>query len=95
MFTTIDAQGRLVLAQVTGLLPTSYNYDERGRLSSATRGTQGDTRSISLNYNSNGYPAAITDPLGRTVKLEYNKAGRMTQLTLPGSVDHTAMMPIT
>ena len=86
MFTTIDAQGRVVQEQVNGLLPASYNYDERGRLSSATWGTETDTRSFILDYNSDGYLATITDPLGRTFELEYSEAGRMTQQTLPGGL---------
>ena len=86
MFTTIDAQGQVVQEQVNGLLPASYNYDERGRLSLATWGTETDTRSFSLDYNSDGYLATITDPIGRTVEFEYSEAGRMTQQTLPGGL---------
>lgn len=86
MFTTIEAQGRVVQDQVNGLLPATYNYDERGRLSLVTRGTGTDTRSFSLNYNSEGYLATITDPLGRIFEFEYSEAGRMTQQTLPGDL---------
>jgi RHS repeat-associated protein len=84
MFTLIDAQGRVVREQVNGLLPANYNYDERGRLSSVTQGIGTDTRSSSLDYDSDGSLATITDPLGRTVEFEYSEAGRMTQQILPG-----------
>jgi YD repeat-containing protein len=40
---TIDLQGRLTQAQVTGFLPVSYSYDTRGRLLAARR-AQGPRR---------------------------------------------------
>lgn len=80
---TIDEQGRPVLGQIAGLLATNYSYDSRGRLISATQGSGGETRTVTFNYNSSGYLATVTDPLGRTVSLTYDLAGRVTQQTLP------------
>ncbi len=80
---TIDEQGRLVLDQLAGLLATNYGYDSHGRLISATQGSGGETRTVTFTYNSSGYLATVTDPLGRTVSLTYDLAGRVTQQTLP------------
>ena len=80
---TIDPQGRLTQTQVTGLLPASYSYDTRGRLSGLTQGTGGETRTASFTYNSDGYLDTVTDALGRAVHFQYDAAGRVTRQTLP------------
>jgi RHS repeat-associated protein len=80
---TIDLQGRITQAQVSGLLPVSYSYDPHGRLASRTQGTGAETRAASFSYNSDGYLDTVTDPLGRTVHLQYDAAGRVTRQTLP------------
>jgi RHS repeat-associated protein len=83
--TTIDAQGRPVLEQVSGLLATVYTYDSHGRLSTVTQGSGAETRVFTYTYNSDGYLATITDPVGHTTNLAYDAAGRVTTETLPGS----------
>jgi len=80
---TIDAQGRLVQEQVSGLNSTSYTYDSRGRLSTVTPGTGSNSRIATFAYNSNGYLATITDPLGQLTSFAYDAAGRLTAQTLP------------
>jgi len=81
---TIDAHGRVVQEQATGLLPISYTYDDHGRLVSATGGTGTDARTLNLGYNtSSGYLETITDPLGRTMSFTYDTAGRPLAQTLP------------
>ncbi|MDN3513168.1 MAG: carboxypeptidase regulatory-like domain-containing protein [Candidatus Brocadia sp.] len=83
--TTIDATGRPVQWQLTGILPVNLVYDSRGRPASATVGSGGDERTATFGYNARGYLASATDPLNRTVNFEYNEAGRMTRQTLPDS----------
>jgi RHS repeat-associated protein len=84
---TLDTQGRVVHEQVVGLAPIIYGYDSRGRLSSATIGTGSDARTFSFSYNSDGYVAALTDPLGRSASFSQDAAGRMVQQTFPDGRD--------
>ncbi|HZY42095.1 MAG TPA: hypothetical protein VFF59_08855, partial [Anaerolineae bacterium] len=83
--TTIDAQGRPVLEQVSGLFPISDTYDSHGRLSTVTQGSGAETRVFTYTYNSDGYLATITDPVGHTTNLAYDAAGRVTAQTVPDS----------
>ncbi len=80
---TIDSQGRPTKEQVGGLLPTLYTYDSHGRLGSVSQGAGSEARVIARSYDSNGYLAAITDPLGRVTYLARDPAGRVTTETLP------------
>ncbi|MEO6060417.1 MAG: RHS repeat-associated core domain-containing protein, partial [Thermoflexales bacterium] len=80
---TIDSQGRPTKEQVGGLLPTLYTYDSRGRLGTVSQGAGSESRVITRTYDSNGYLAAITDPLGRVTSLARDPAGRVTTETLP------------
>ena len=82
-FATLDAQGRLVQSQVTGLEAATSTYDSRGRTASVSTGTGVDTRTMTFSYNSDGYVQTITDPLGRTVDFAYDSAGRVIQQILP------------
>ncbi|MGB3397170.1 MAG: hypothetical protein WBB60_12045, partial [Nitrospira sp.] len=45
---TLDAKGRVVQEQVTGLEPVAYAYDNFGRLSTITQGTGGNLRASTL-----------------------------------------------
>jgi RHS repeat-associated protein len=78
---TVDALGRVTGEQMLGLLPVSYGYDDRGRLTTISQGG----RSFTLGYNDAGYPEQLTDPVGRTVTLSYDAAGRLTNQTLTGN----------
>ncbi len=80
---TLDAKGRVVQEQVTGLEPVAYAYDNFGRLSTITQGTGGNLRASTLTYNSKNELTSIQDPLLRTVGLAYDLAGRITTQTLP------------
>ncbi|MGC9967116.1 MAG: PKD domain-containing protein, partial [Syntrophobacteraceae bacterium] len=80
---TIDALGKIVSSQVSGLAPTGYAYDSRGRLSAVTAGTGTDTRTTTLGYNANGFLSTLTDPLGRSLGFQYDSAGRITSKTDP------------
>jgi RHS repeat-associated protein len=77
--TTSDEKGRIIKAEVPGLLPTTYAYDSRGRMIAVTQGT----RSVTYAYDPQGNLMSITDPLGRATKLEYDAVGRITKQTQP------------
>lgn len=81
--TTLDAKGRTIKEEITGLLPTAYVYDSNGRLMTTTRGADPNTRVTSFAYNPAGYLMTVTDPLNRTVGFQYDAAGRVTTQTLP------------
>ena len=79
----LDALGRVIQAQVTGILPVNASYDAQGRLATVTQGTGADARTLGYAYDANGYLASVTDPLGRKVQFDYDLAGRVTTQTLP------------
>jgi RHS repeat-associated protein len=64
----------------------SYSYDSRGRLVSITQGAGAEARTVAMSYNSAGYLATITDPLGRVTSFVYDGAGRVTQQTDPSGL---------
>jgi RHS repeat-associated protein/uncharacterized repeat protein (TIGR01451 family) len=77
----VDAQGRPLSEQITGINTVSSTYDTHGRLSQQTQGT----RTWGYAYNTAGYLASFTDPLSRTTSFGYDGAGRVTLQTLPDS----------
>jgi RHS repeat-associated protein len=80
----IDDKGRLVWRQVDGLVPWTYGYDERGRLSVITAGEGDAARTASVTYGPDGYLERITDPLARIFRFERDTAGRVVKKILPG-----------
>jgi len=80
---TVDAKGRVVQEQVTGLEPVAYTYDSLGRLSTITQGSGGTARTSTLSYNSQNELTNIQDPLLRNVGFLYDLAGRITTQVLP------------
>ena len=82
--TEIDTLGRPTEVQAANLLPTSFSYDLRGRLSSIARGTGADERRIEFDYDLLGRLSTITDPLLREVSFTYDGANRVLTQTLPG-----------
>ncbi|HMZ17008.1 MAG TPA: RHS repeat-associated core domain-containing protein [Blastocatellia bacterium] len=82
--TVIDALGRPAQSQTANFNATTFSYDARGRLASATGGTGLEARTATLAYDADGLPASVTDPLNRVRGLIYDLAGRITQQTLPG-----------
>ena len=65
--------------QTPGLLDTTYAYDSRGRLISATVGS----RSTSFGYTNRGFLGSVIDPLGRQTHYEYDPVGRISGITRP------------
>jgi len=83
--TTINTLGQLVSQQVGNLLPTSYAYDNNGRLNTISQGTGTSARKSTFAYNPQGFLASISDPLQRVTQISYDADGRVTQQVLPGS----------
>jgi RHS repeat-associated protein len=83
--TTVDAKGRPVLEESVGFAPTSYEYDERGRLTKETIGTGTEARTTTYAYDEKDRLTSITDPLGKERRFEYDAAGRVVREIGPGS----------
>jgi RHS repeat-associated protein len=65
--------------QAPGFLDRTYDYDNRGRLTTATVGS----RSTAFGYNHQGFLASVTDPLGRQTLYAYDPVGRTRGITRP------------
>ena len=72
----MDANGRVVQEQVTGLGPVRYAYDSLRRLSSITQGTGAAARLFTLTYNTKHELVGLTDPLSRTGGFAYDLMDR-------------------
>ena len=80
---TIDAKGRVIEEKEANLEPVSYTYDSLGRLATTTVGSGAAARTASFTYNTGGYLASVTDPLGWVTGYGYDSAGRVTSQTFP------------
>jgi len=68
---------------VTGTVPgTHYIYDPRGRLTTTTQGSEGAGSRTTASPNQ-GTLESVTDPLGRSLRYEYDPAGCVTVQTFP------------
>ena len=77
-----DQQGNLSEIDPPGGAPLVFQYDQNGRISTVTRGNSSAARSSSFAYGQDGLQASMIDPLGNTVTLKRDAAGRVTQQTL-------------
>jgi len=89
--TVISSEGRTVASlydpatlqvdsfNVTGLHPTNYIYDSRGRLTSVST----NTRQSAFTYTADGFLESVSDPEGKTTFYEYDPIGRMTGINRP------------
>lgn len=66
-------------SEVTGLIPTTYAYDTKGRLSSSTIGE----RTQSITYDNKGNIATVTDAEGKVTSMEYDVMDRVISNTSP------------
>jgi YD repeat-containing protein len=64
---------------ITGLHPTTYGYDPRGRLTAIST----NTRQSVFTYNAEGFLGAVTDPEGQTTSYDYDQIGRITGINRP------------
>jgi RHS repeat-associated protein len=64
---------------VTGLHPTNFIYDTRGKLTSVSTGT----RQSAYTYTTSGFLESITDSEGQTTSYEYDPIGRIIGINRP------------
>lgn len=81
--TVTDAQGRPLRLSVPGLADVEMLYDPRGRLVSTRSGSGADERVTTYTYDTRGFLASTTDPLGRTMAYTRDGAGRPTVVQRP------------
>ncbi|WP_367154822.1 RHS repeat-associated core domain-containing protein [Methylomonas sp. HYX-M1] len=79
----VDELGRTSQIRITGLHSENYAYDEYGRLSTVTQGSDDAERKVSYQYNDDGYLASVIDPLARKISYSYDNAGHITTESLP------------
>lgn len=72
---TLDAEGRLVHAEVPGRAPVTFTYDERGRVVATD---QGGRVSRTFYDPQTGALARVENALGQAVTLEHDAALRLT-----------------
>jgi RHS repeat-associated protein len=77
--TTLNEKGRPVREESAGFAPTSYEYDERGRLTKEISGTGTEARTTTYAYNDKDQLESVTDPLGKEWRFEYDAAGRVVR----------------
>jgi RHS repeat-associated protein len=78
-YSWINEKGRIIKDSIPGIEAVTYNYDPQGRLISISQGG----RTASYAYNEKSYLAAVTDPIERLNRFEYDSVGRITTQTLP------------
>jgi RHS repeat-associated protein len=83
--TRIDALGRVLQKQITGLDPINFAYDTQGRLSSITQGSGQTARIYTFGYDAQNQLTSVTDPVSGSNGFSYDLAGRVTTQILPGS----------
>ncbi len=76
---TINDRGRPIASQLGDLAPTNYFYDNRGHLVRVTQAA----RTFELSYDSSGFLASVTDPLGLKETFTHDAAGRLLSATFP------------
>ncbi len=80
-FATLDAKGRVIVAQTAGLDSVRFTYDNLGRLSQEQVGG----RIWTYSYDTRGRLSGTLDPLGLRDSLFYNDADLLIRRVLPGS----------
>jgi RHS repeat-associated protein len=78
-----DETGNIVETRLVGLERTQYAYDPEGRLSRVVFGAGGNARTFNFAYGPHGYLSGLTGPLGFSVALDYDAAGRPASVTAP------------
>ncbi len=74
---TLDSKLRPLTVTEPGVLPISYAWDARGRLTSVNQGT----RSSSFTYDSNGFVDSARNALNEVTRPSLDKTGRPLQVT--------------
>ncbi|MCX4536764.1 DNRLRE domain-containing protein [Streptomyces sp. NBC_00841] len=68
-----------VATSTAGDYTVSYEYDTYGELAKVTDANGNAT--VNSGFGADGYPATITDPLGKATRFTYDVAGRVTEVT--------------
>jgi RHS repeat-associated protein len=85
--TTLDSKGRIIERQVGGFYPTTFTYDDRGRVITIAQGTGVDARVQSITYDGEGNPLNFTDPISRNFGFGYDRNGRITLRSMPDGIE--------
>ncbi|MFZ5898609.1 MAG: hypothetical protein ACOYU7_05475 [Bacillota bacterium] len=101
---TLDTRGRVVQAEVPGLDPVTYTYDEQGRLLEVRQGDRSITyaydeqnrisrtdaagNQVCYTYNDANLLTAVTLPSGRTYQFTYDENGNRTEVIMPSGAVH-------
>ena len=81
---TINDRGQPRSVRIGDLAATVFDYDARGRVTSATAGQGSAVRLGKLSYNAQGFVATATDPLNRLTNFFYDLGSNPTDIVLPG-----------
>jgi RHS repeat-associated protein len=79
----IDSHDQITSEHTSGLADLTFGYDAKGRQVSSGSASGTESRTYSLNYDSLGRLASVTDPLAQTKGAGYDGADRLTTETLP------------
>jgi RHS repeat-associated protein len=94
VITSLDGKGRVGQVEIPDLLPIRFERDEKGLLTAIAQGEGKEARNFRIGYDEHGRVATLTDPLKRTMRLEYTEAGQVAKQMLPGdreiAYDHDA-----
>lgn len=74
----VGEHGNVVLAQVGGLAPTEFDYDERGLPVSAIARSVDTERGLFFEHDGAGLLSDVTDGLSRRQEFSYSSAERLT-----------------
>jgi RHS repeat-associated protein len=79
--TTFDDVGRPVLVTSPGLPTVELTYDEDGRVATIKKSADGKSRVEVRGYGEDGWIASTKNPLGETVKYQWDLVGRPKTVT--------------
>jgi RHS repeat-associated protein len=87
--TTLNEQGQVARVEEAGRPVATFTYDSRGRRTATTIAADGQSRTASFAYGSDGMLSSTTDAHGDTTGYTRDAVGRVLTSTLPdGSTPH-------
>jgi RHS repeat-associated protein len=81
--TTLDGNGRVASTQSGNLLPVTFSYDSRGRLSGTSRGSGTTARTTGITYDAQGFPHTTTNSLQQVTTYTNDPLGDPKSVTGP------------
>jgi RHS repeat-associated protein len=82
---TLDEKSRPRTVTAPGVLPVTYAYDPRGRVTSVTQGS----RNLSYTYGPEGYLASVKNALNHETRFESDSTGRVSKVIQADAKDVT------